>query len=248
MKPLQGKVALVTGASRGIGREIARACAAAGARVIVAARSQTPPALGGSIHETVREIEAAGGTARAVRADVSRPAEVQALLAATRETFGRLDILVNNAATNRPAPFVDMPAAVWDRILAVNLRGAVLCIRAALPALQEAGGGHIINLCSVVARNLHHRPFTGIAYDISKLALERLTLGLAEELRPCRIAVNGLMPDNTATEGWAYLNPEVDRDAWQRPEVWGEHAAWVAAQDCASFTGHILTHADFPPA
>lgn len=248
MKPLQGKVALVTGASRGIGREIARACAAAGARVVVAARSQTPPALGGSIHKTVRMIEAAGGTALAVRADVSRDSAVRTLFETVQKNLGRLDILVNNAATNRPASFIDMPAPVWDRILAVNLRGAVLCIRAALPALQEAGGGHIINLCSVVARNLHHQPFSGIAYDISKLAMERLTLGLAEELRPFRIAVNGLMPDNTATEGWAHLNPEVDRTAWQRPEVWGDHAAWVAAQDCASFTGHILTHADFPPA
>jgi NAD(P)-dependent dehydrogenase (short-subunit alcohol dehydrogenase family) len=92
----------------------------------------------------------------------------------------------------------------------------------------------------VVAENLHHEPMTGLAYDVSKAALNRFTVGLAEELREYHIAVNALMPDNTETEGWSYLNPDMDRSSWHRPDVWGRYAVFLAMQDPDLFTGKLL--------
>jgi len=101
--------------------------------------------------------------------------------------------------------------------------------------------GHIINISSVVAEKTGHKPFTGLAYDVSKAAVNRFTLGLSEELKEYNIAVNALMPDNTATEGWAFLNPDIDRSGWAKPETWGEYTALVASKDPESFTGNLLT-------
>ena len=154
---------------------------------------------------------------------------MQAAVWAASAHYGRVDILVNNAATNFPALFHDMPQKHWDRIMEVNLRGTVLCTKAVLPAMMRQGRGHIINISSVVTRELRHEPFTGIAYDVSKAAMNRLTLGLAEELKPCGIAVNALMPDNTDSDGWAYLNPGIDRSGWEViPEVVNKKARMEA--------------------
>jgi NAD(P)-dependent dehydrogenase (short-subunit alcohol dehydrogenase family) len=118
----------------------------------------------------------------------------------------------------------------------------VICSRAVLPVMMKQQGGHIINLSSVAAQKVGHEPMTGLAYDVSKAAMNRFTLGLARELLPHGIAVNALMPDNTKTEGWSYLNPSVDNENWMEPEQWGRHAVVVASQDPASFTGKILSH------
>ncbi len=245
---LKGRVAVVTGASRGIGKAIALAYAREGACVVVAARTVEPCAsIEGSIGQTVEDIEALGGTALPVKADVADEQDVAVLVSQTLAAFSRVDILVNNAATNRPMPFKDLSLKQWDTIMNVNLRGMVVCSKAVLPHMIQQGGGHIINLSSVVVRSLDHSPFTGIAYDVSKTAVERLTLGLAQELRPYRIAVNALRPDNTATEGWVYLNRDLDTSAWQSPEEWSRHAVYVASQPPDDYTGRILSHEDFPP-
>ncbi|MEI6128113.1 MAG: SDR family oxidoreductase [Pseudomonadota bacterium] len=239
------KVAIVTGASRGIGKAIAIALAREGARVVVAARTrQELKAIAGTIETTAQEICAFGGRALAIKTDVTREQSVALTVAKTLAAWGRIDILVNNAATNFPAPFHDMPQKDWDRILDVNLRGTVLCTRAVLPEMMGRHRGHIINISSVVTGRLHHEPFTGLAYDVSKAAMNRFTAGLAEELRPYGIAVNALMPDNTESDGWAYLNPHADRSCWDRPETWGLYAGRVAALDPSAFTGHLLLKHD----
>jgi citronellol/citronellal dehydrogenase len=242
---LQERVAIVTGASRGIGRAIAVSLAAEGARVAVAARTvRALPVIEGTIDATAGEIRGRGGIALAVTTDVTSEDSVAGLVAKTLAEWGRIDVLVNNAATNFPAAFLDMPQKHWDRIMAVNLRGAVLCTRAVLPVMMKQQRGHIINISSVVTQKLHHQPFTGIAYDVTKAAINRFTLGLAEELKQYKIAVNALMPDNTESEGWAYLNPDIDRSGWDAPSVWGSYAALVAARDPAAFTGRLLAKQD----
>jgi citronellol/citronellal dehydrogenase len=242
---LHDRVAIVTGASRGIGKAIAIALAQEGARVVVAARTRMNlPTIAGTIAATADEINSQGGRALAIRTDVANEQSVGQMVEKTLEEWGRIDILVNNAATNFPALFSEMPQQQWDKIMDVNLRGTVLCTKAVLPAMMRQGSGHIINISSVVTREVHHEPFTGIAYDVSKAAMNRLTQGLAEELQQYGIAVNALMPDNTDSDGWAYLNPAIDRSGWDRPETWGLYAALVAARDPASFTGHLLLKQD----
>lgn len=239
---LQGKVAIVTGSSRGIGKAIALALAREGAHIVVAARTEQKSRLiAGTLHETAEAIEALGGTALPVKTDAANEKDVENMLSKTLHQFQRVDILVNNAATNRPALFRNTSLNGWDEIIRVNVRGTVVCTKCVLPVLMEQRSGHIINLSSVVADTLHHEPMTGLAYDVSKAAINRFTRGLADELKPYTIAVNALAPDNTATEGWSFLNRSVDTSGWARPELWGAFAVFVASQDPSTFTGRILT-------
>jgi NAD(P)-dependent dehydrogenase (short-subunit alcohol dehydrogenase family) len=239
---LQDKVAIVTGSSRGLGKAIALAFARQGARVVVAARTEKPSRLiAGTIYETAKAIEESGGIALPVKTDVANEDDVTAMVKSTMEKFKRIDILVANAATNRPAPFLKMPLKTWDEIIRVNIRGVALCTKAVIPAMIEKGEGHIITVSSVASEDIHHEPFTGLAYDVSKVAINRFTIGLAEELKPHKIAVNVLMTDNTVTEGWSFLNPAVDKTGWSKPESWGTYAAFVASQDPARFTGKVLS-------
>jgi citronellol/citronellal dehydrogenase len=242
---LQDRVAIVTGASRGIGKAIAIALAREGAQVVVAARTcRELQAISGTIETTAEEIRKLGGRPFAIKTDVTNEKSVALMVDKTLEEWGRIDILVNNAATNFPARFQEMPQKNWDRIIDVNVRGTVLCTRAVLPAMIKQRRSHIINISSAVTQQLHHHPFTGIAYDVTKVVINRFTLGLADELKQYSIAVNALMPDNTESNGWAYLNPTIDRSGWDRPETWGRYAVLVAAQDPSSFTGHLLLKQD----
>ena len=242
---LKGKVAIVTGSSRGIGKAIALALAREGAHVIVAARTEKKSRLiAGTLYETAEAIEASGGTALPVKTDVANEKDVANMLKKTLHQFQRVDILVNNAATNRPALFSNISLNAWDEIIRVNVRGTVVCAKSVLPVMMEQRSGHIINISSVVADKLHHQPMTGLAYDVSKAAINRFTRGLADELKPYTIGVNALAPDNTATEGWSFLNSSVDTSGWARPEVWGAFAVFVATQDPSVFTGRILSEED----
>ncbi|MFC1994712.1 SDR family NAD(P)-dependent oxidoreductase, partial [Chloroflexota bacterium] len=237
---LRNKIAVVTGASRGIGKAIAIALGREGATVVVAARTETVGALPGTIHQTVAEIVACGGQALAVRTDTGEEEEVTAMVRRTVEEFGRVDILVNNAAANRPGPVLDMPLKHWDLVLKINLRGPFLCIKAVLPHMVQQGGGNIINISSLAARILND-PLTGIAYDVSKAGIDRLTWGLAMELKQYNIVANALAPHNTETEGWGHLNPGVDRSGWQRPDMWGNFAVFLATRDVDTLTGRTLS-------
>jgi NAD(P)-dependent dehydrogenase (short-subunit alcohol dehydrogenase family) len=242
---LKGKVAIVTGSSRGIGKAIALALAREGAHIIVAARTEQKSRLiAGTLYDTAEAIEALGGTALPVKTDVANENDVGNMLNKTLHQFQRVDILVNNAATNRPALFRNTSLNSWDEIIRVNVRGTVLCTQSVLPVMIQQRSGHIINISSVVADKLHHKPMTGLAYDVSKAAINRFTRGLAEELKPYTIGVNALAPDNTETEGWSFLNRSVDTSGWSRPELWGAFAVFVAKQDPSTFTGKILSEED----
>ena len=150
---LAGKVAIVTGSSRGIGKDIALAFAAEGADIVVAARSETQsdPRLPGTIHETAQEVEALGRRALAVKTDVTDEEQIGAMIQRTLDTFGRIDILVNNAAVLVPRGILDLPTRHLDLHYRVNIKGPILCIRAVLPSMLKQGQGWIINISSNAA-------------------------------------------------------------------------------------------------
>ena len=187
MNPLKNRVALITGGGRGIGAATAEALARKGARVIVASRTQT------ELTATVARIQAAGLDATSILLDVADEAAVDAAFAKIAVEFGRLDMLVNNAAILLSGPFAEMPMVDWDRLLAVNLRGAVLCARQAFRLMRERGGT-IVNVSSLGGVPGTEK-FPGYAaYTVSKFALTGLTEALAAEGREYRIRVNAVAP------------------------------------------------------
>ena len=239
---LADKVAIVTGSSRGIGKAIAVELARAGARVVVAARTEVEKEgqLPGTIYKTVEEIRVLGGDAMAMRVDITREEDVAGLVAAVNRHYGAVDILVNNAGITSAESFVDLTVKRWDLLIAVNLRGAFLCAKAVLPKMIERQSGSIINMSSM-AGNVIIRG--SIPYGVTKAALERFTLGLAKEMRKHNVAVNALRPHLTVTEGVNFFLPDADTSGWQSPEMWGKYAVLVAAQDANSLTGRVLDEA-----
>jgi len=240
---LAGKVAIVTGASRGIGKAIAIELARAGAQVAVVARTvdekQRKDHLPGTIYTTVEEIERLGGAAVPIRCDVSREKDVSEAVAQVNSKYGPVDILVNNAGVTATQPFLELTLKHWDLLMAVNLRGMFLCTKTVLPQMVERRRGSIINMSSVLAKRVKR----SIPYGTSKAAIERFTLGLAREMLKYNIAVNALCPDFTATEAVKAFMPNTDTSAWQSPEMWGKYAVLVAMQDAQSLTGRILDEA-----
>lgn len=183
---LSGKVAIVTGASRGIGEAIAQHFAQAGAKVVVCARKLE------SLQTVADSINQAGGTALAMACHTGKPEQVQAVVAQTLAQWGRIDIVVNNAATNPHfGPLLNSDAAQWDKTYEVNVKGYFWLIQAAAEAMQTQGGGSIINVASVAGL----QPATAMGiYSISKAAVIAMTKQLAQELGSMNIRVNALAP------------------------------------------------------
>jgi NAD(P)-dependent dehydrogenase (short-subunit alcohol dehydrogenase family) len=191
--PLAGRVVIVTGGARGIGKAIALRCAAEGASVVIA------DIEGELAAQTAAQIEALGGQALAVRTDVSAADSVGAMVAAALDRFGRIDVLVNNAAivdlARQPSDLISEQE--WDRVMLVNVKGPWLCIRAVLPAMREQRGGKIVNLSS----DLILSGVPGLLhYVASKGALTAMTRSLARELGPDGICVNAVAPGLTTTD------------------------------------------------
>jgi 3-oxoacyl-[acyl-carrier protein] reductase len=191
---LHDQVAIITGAGQGLGRAFALAFAAEGAKVVIAERNEERGAT------VADEISAAGGQALALGADVASEASTQAMAAATLERWGRIDILLNNAAifsTIKMRPFDQIPVQEWDDLMAVNVRGVWLCCKAVAPAMREQRRGKIINIASIVfdmgrANYLH--------YVASKGAVIGITRGIATELGDYGVNVNAISPSSTQTE------------------------------------------------
>lgn len=244
---LEGKVAIVTGASRGIGKAIALGLAREGADVVVAARTESPEQhfLPGTIHQTAEEIRALGRQALPVRVDVSDEESVAEMVRRTIETFGRIDILVNNAAVAHYAPVAEIPSKKWDLVLKVNLRGTFLCSRAVLPIMMQQRRGSIVNISSKAA-DPNGPIYTGIAYCAAKAAIERFTNALAEEVLPYNIAVNAVKPrKEVSTEGMRWWNPHADYSTWDKPEDFMVKAVlFLAAQDASGITGQVFVDED----
>ncbi len=232
---LNGAVAIVTGASRGVGAATAVALAEAGARVACAARAtdEHPLPLPGTIDETVGRVTDAGGTAVAVPTNLAREDDVEAMVSTTVERLGGVDILVNNAAITFPGD-LDLDMKRYDVMMAVNLRAPLLGARAVVPHMRERGGGAILNVSSLAALNY----IPGLmAYGMAKIALEHLTVSLAAQLRGDGIAVNTFRIDvPVASEGFVANTPGLDRSDWEPTDVAAEGILWMLRQP-PSYTG-----------
>jgi NAD(P)-dependent dehydrogenase (short-subunit alcohol dehydrogenase family) len=200
---LQGKVALITGASRGIGRAIGLRLAKAGAAVVVSSRKIE------NVQSVASEIKAAGGKGLAVQAHVGRPDDVTTLMAQAMDTFGRIDVVVNNAATNPHfGPVLTADEGQWDKIIDTNVKGVFRVCKAVVPHMEGQGGGKIINMTSVAG--LRPSPGMGV-YSVSKAAIIALTQVLAVELGHANIQVNAIAPGVIKTKFSQLL--------WQTPQI-----------------------------
>ncbi len=209
---MAGKVALVTGGARNIGRAISHSLAAAGAAVMVNARTSRADA-----EKTVTAITASGGQAALHLADVTDPAAVSAMVAATIQKFGRLDFLVNNAVFRFPSLLIDeVTLDDWRRALSVVLDGAFNCVQASLPHMRKAGGGTIINLGGLTGHQgaVHHAPLV-----TAKAGLAGMTKALALDLAPDHITVNCVVPGKIDTVRGMPGTPERPKDRLKMPPV-----------------------------
>ncbi|MBI3974823.1 MAG: SDR family oxidoreductase [Armatimonadetes bacterium] len=236
MKRLLDKVAYVTGAGGGIGRALALAFAAEGARVAVV------DLRGEGARAAAAEIETAGGVAVPLVVDVTDAGGVRDSLAQMNATLGPVDVLVNNAGVTdiEHRPVADLPLTVWERVLRVNVTGAFLCAQAVIPTMRERRRGNIINVTSLLG---HWRmAHAGDApYCASKAALEALTDVLAKELRPDLINVNSLCPYTKLDTGFfAHLPPD-ERREFDDPSVLAEPAVFLAALEPGTLTSLSLS-------
>lgn len=239
---LDGKVALVTGAGRGIGRAIAGRYAEAGAAVVCLARTQS------QIDEVAEGISGSGGRAMACAADVTDPSAVDAVVERTLDEFGRLDILVANAGGAHPMKKVgELHLEDWNRVIALNLDGVHHCCAASLDALEADGGGHII----IMGSGQGHRPTEGMsAYCASKAAIAMYTRVLAMEVRTRNITVNELVPGPVRTDLLAKLLQMDPKDLEQfkigtewikDPEDVADWALFMASQPTGGASGQLFS-------
>jgi citronellol/citronellal dehydrogenase len=243
MSSLEGRVAIVTGASRGIGRAIALGLAGAGCRVVVAAKSTvSTEKLPGSIFTVAAEVEALGAQALPVQVDVRDVAQIENMAAEVRQRFGRIDILVNNAGALFWQPLLNTSAKRFDLVMAVNARAAFSCCRAVLPAMIEQRWGHVVNMSPPL--DLSMVPGR-IAYAISKLGMTLLTHGLAEEVKADNVAVNSLWPvtiiDSQASLNWGLGTPAM----WRKPDILVDCVLRIASKEPSTLTGQALLDEDF---
>ena len=245
---LDGKVAIVTGASRGIGAEIARRFGREGAAVAVAARTTEPGTspLAGTIAETVEQIRAAGGTAVAIRADLSKPEDRERLVAEAAGLLGPPDILVSNAAVTYFTPVTDFSPRRFQLMFDVQVEGPFRLAQLAIPGMRGQGRGWILNISSVAARHPRFPPTEwarrgGTVYGMCKAALERFSTGLAAELYDDNIAVNALSPSRVVpTPGtiFHHLTSQDDPNS-EPPSVMAEAALRLCSAEPRTLTGRI---------
>lgn len=252
MGKLDGQTAIVTGASRGIGEEIAKLFASEGARIVCAARTVNEgdhKMLTGSLNGTVAAIEKAGGKAIAVAADVSDHESCVALVKAAEAAFGKVDILVNNAALTYYRNIVDYNVKHWSKAFAVNVHGPFMLSQLVLPGMIERRRGAIVNISSGSAIGPGRTPFVdarpvggGTMYGATKAALERFTQGLAQEVAEHGIAVAAVSPSQTvATPGTVYhkLMSSMDDPRGEPPTYMARAALLLASEPAAKVNGRV---------
>jgi len=246
MPDLSHKTLFITGASRGIGKAIALRAARDGANIAVVAKTDQPhPTLPGTVHTAVEEIQAAGGAGLACVTDIRFEDQVQAAVDATVETFGGIDILVNNASAIQLTGTLETPIKRFDLMHSVNVRGTFLCSQACLPHLARASNPHVLNIAPPPVMRPewfgHH-----LAYTMSKYGMSMCVLGMAEEFREQGIAANALWPKTTIATA-AIRNLLGGDDAINRcrtPDIVADAAYSILTGDSRSRTGQFLVDED----
>jgi citronellol/citronellal dehydrogenase len=245
---LKGKTIFISGASRGIGLAIVKRAAADGANVAIAAKTVEPnPKLPGTIHTAAAEIEAAGGKALPLQCDIRDEAQVVEAARKTAETFGGIDILVNNASAINLTPTEATPIKRFDLMMGVNVRGTFLCTQACLPYLKQSAerrrNPHILTLSPPL--NMQARWFAPhVAYTMAKYGMSMCVLGHAEEFRPYGIAVNALWPRTVIQTAALQMIPGVQPEHCRTPQIMADAAYAVLTSDAATTTGNFFIDED----
>ena len=246
MSHLTDKTVFITGASRGIGRAIAMRCARYGANVVVAAKTDQPhPKLPGTIHTVADEITSAGGKALPIKLDVRDDENVHAAMAQAADTFGGIDILVNNASAIFLGQVQQTDMKRFDLIHSINTRGTLLCSKTAIPYLKQAENPHILTLSPPI--NLGRNWLGGyIPYTVTKFGMTLLALGLAEELRTDGIASNTLWPQTTIAT--AAIEFGIDKSLLARsrtPAIMADAAHAILTTNSRELSGESLVDEPF---
>jgi len=245
MADLKGRTIFITGASRGIGKAIALRAARDGANIVIAAKTTEPhPKLEGTIFTAAQEIERAGGKALPLAVDIRSEEQVLAAVAKAVETFGGIDILVNNASAISLTPTPATPMKRFDLMHGVNVRGTFLCSQACLPHLKQGKNPHILNLAPPL--NMEAKWFAGhVAYTMSKFGMSMCVLGMAAEFEEEGIAVNALWPRTVIwTAAVENLLAPNARPHCRKPDVMGDAAHFILTSDSRKCTGNFFIDDD----
>lgn len=239
---LTGKTAIVTGASRGVGRAVALKLAQEGADVVIAAKTTEPnPKLPGTIYDVAKEVEALGRRALPVKTNVREPEDIERMVQTTLDSFGRIDILVNNAGALWWYPVLETPVKRYDLVMEVNVRAAFLCSQAVLPTMIQQQRGHIINMSPPIDFSVMPGK---VAYMISKFGMTMLAMGLAAEVREHNIAVNALWPV-TLIESYATINFGMGEPSmWRKADILADAVYAIVSQEPLARTGQALLDED----
>ncbi|MBL9104571.1 MAG: NAD(P)-dependent oxidoreductase [Myxococcales bacterium] len=242
---LHGKTLFITGASRGIGLAIGLRAARDGANIVIAAKTAEPhPKLPGTIYTAAQEIEAAGGKALPLVVDVREESQVQAAVARAAETFGGIDILINNASAISLTGTLETPMKRFDLMHQINTRGTYLCSQACLPLLKKARNPHILNLAPPL--NMDQKWFKNhVAYTMAKYGMSMCVLGMSGEFADDGVGVNALWPRTAiATAAIAMIGGPGMLAGCRTPEIMGDAAYAILTSDSRSCTGNFFIDED----
>ena len=240
MNNLKGKTIFITGATRGIGREIALRCARDGANIVVTGKTAEPnPKAAGTIYSTAREVEEAGGRAWPLQLDVRDETAVAAAVKAAADKFGGIDVLVNNASAISITGTLATPVKRYDLMNQINARGTFVCSQACIPYLSKSGNPHILTLSPPL--NMNQKWFKEhVAYTMAKYGMSMCTLGMSAEFAAQGIAVNSLWPRTSiATAAVEVFFPQALAGS-RKPSIMADAAHAIVVRDSRSVTGHFF--------